>query len=317
MCTAITYHGHSFYFGRTLDHERSFGEEVVLTPRRFSLPFRQSRELTRHHAILGMAHVAGGYPLYYDACNERGLCMAGLNFTGFARYGGAGRDRIAPFELIPWILGQCSSVEQARTLLAQLQLTDTDFSDALPAARLHWLLADADACITIESVEGGLRIHDNPLGVLTNDPPFDDQLLQLTNFMHLSPRPPHNHFSDLVNLKPYSRGMGAMGLPGDLSSQSRFVRAAFTKLNAARGGVGQFFRILDTVQQTPGCNRLEDGSMEHTLYTSCCDAERGVYHYTTCSRRRITAVDMHRENLDGNALIRIPLVTVEDILLQN
>ena len=317
MCTAITFHDDSFYFGRTLDHSCSYGEEVVLTPRNFPLPFRQVGDLRRHHAILGMAHVAGGYPLYYDACNEKGLCMAGLNFTGFARYGGAGRDRIAPFELIPWILGQCSCVAEARELLAQLALTDTDFSDTLPAARLHWLLADRRDCITIESLEQGLRIYDNPAGVLTNDPPFDDQLLQLTNFMHLSPRPPHNLFSEVLDLKPYSLGMGAMGLPGDLSSQSRFTRAAFTKLNALGGGVEQFFRILDTVQQVAGCNQLADGTFEYTLYTSCCDADAGVYHYTTYRNRRITAVDMNRENLDSDTLIRYPLVTGSDILLQN
>lgn len=317
MCTAITFHDDSFYFGRTLDHSRSYGEEVVLTPRDFPLPFRQVGDLRRHHAILGMAHVAGGYPLYYDACNEKGLCMAGLNFTGFARYGGAGRDRVAPFELIPWILGQCDRVAEARELLAQLALTDTDFSDALPAARLHWIIADKNACITVESLEQGLRIYDNPAGVLTNDPPFDDQLLQLTNFMHLSPRPPHNLFSEALDLKPYSLGMGAMGLPGDLSSQSRFTRAAFTKLNTQGGGVEQFFRILDTVQQVAGCNQLADGTFEHTLYTSCCDADAGVYHYTTDRNRRITAVDMNRENLDSDTLIRFPLVTGSDILLQN
>ncbi len=317
MCTAITFHDNDFYFGRTLDYARSFGEEVVITPRSFPLPFREVQDLKQHHAILGMAHVADGYPLYYDACNEKGLCMAGLNFVGFARYNGTGRDRVAPFEFLPWILGQCDSVSRARELLKHLALTDTDFNDSLPAARLHWIIADRADCITVESLESGLRIYDNPAGVLTNDPPFDDQLFQLTNFMHLSPNPPHNHFSRKLDLKPYSRGMGAMGLPGDLSSQSRFTRAAFTKLNAAPGGVGQLFHILDTVQQTRGCDRLEDGSLEHTLYTSCCNADRGIYHYTTYGNRRIAAVDMHRADLDSQALTRFPLVTGEDILLQN
>lgn len=320
MCTAITYTNRNFYFGRTLDHEQSFGEEVVITPRNFPLPFREMRDLKQHHAIIGMAHVAEGYPLYYDAVNERGLCMAGLNFVGFARYKGVGRDRIAPFEFVPWILGQCESVSQARDFLARLALTDTNFSSELPAARLHWIIADRHECITVESLESGLRIYDNAAGVLTNDPPFDDQMFQLTNFMHLSPKPPHNHFSESLDLKPYSRGMGAMGLPGDLSSQSRFVRAAFNKLNSVceeSEAVSQFFHILGSVNQAKGCCRLEDGRFEHTLYTSCCNATKGVYHYTTYGNRRITAIDLHHENLDSDALIRFPLVTGEDILLQN
>lgn len=320
MCTAITLLQQDFYFGRTLDYERSFGEEVIITPRNFPLVFREVRELRRHYAIIGIAHVAEGYPLYYDGVNEKGLCMAGLNFLGFARYGGVGQDRIAPFEFLPWVLGQCDSVSQARELLGRLALTETDFSEALPAARLHWIIADRHNCITVESLESGLRIYNNAAGVLTNDPPFDDQMFQLTNFMHLSPYPPHNHFSDALELKPYSRGMGAMGLPGDLSSQSRFTRAAFHKLNSVREGsaaVSQFFHILDSVNQPLGSCRLEDGSFEHTLYTSCCNADKGIYHYTTYGNRRITAIDMNRENLDGDALIRFPLVTGEDILLQN
>ncbi|MBE6951306.1 MAG: choloylglycine hydrolase family protein [Ruminococcaceae bacterium] len=320
MCTAITFGKDDFYFGRTLDYERSFGEEVVITPRAFPLPFREQKTMKHHHAIIGMAHVEDGYPLYYDGVNEMGLCMAGLNFVGFAKYNGNGRDRIAPFEFLPWVLGQCDSVARARERLGHLALTETDFSPELPAARLHWIIADRHDCITVESLESGLRIHDNPAGVLTNDPPFDDQMFQLTNFMHLSPRPPHNHFSDTLELKPYSRGMGAMGLPGDLSSQSRFVRATFHKLNSVctdTNAVSQFFHILGSVNQTRGCCRLEDGSFEHTLYTSCCNASRGIYHYTTYGCRRITAVNMGRENLDGNGLIRYPLVTGEDILLQN
>lgn len=317
MCTAITFHGDHFYFGRTLDHICSYAEEVVLSPRNHHLTFRQCPRLSRHLAILGMAHVEGDYPLYYDAMNEAGLCMAGLNFTGFARYGNPGRDRIAPFEFLPWILGQCESLSQARVLLTHTALTETDFSAALPCARLHWLIADPSGCITVEAAAGGLQIHDNPLGVLTNDPPFDDQLLQLTNFMQLSPCPPVNRFSPALGLKPYSLGMGAMGLPGDLSSQSRFVRAAFTKCHAAPGGIEQFFHILDAVCQTKGCNRLEDGSMEFTRYASCCDGAEGRYLYTTAQNRRITAVDMDREDLEGRTLVRYPLLTQTDIRFLN
>ena len=111
--------------------------------------------------------------------------------------------------------------------------------------------------------------------------------------------------------------MGALGLPGDLSSQSRFVRAAFTKLHAVPGGPGQFFRILDTVVQVEGCCRIDDGGMEHTLYASCCDTQNRIYYYTTKCNRRITGIAMDREELEGKALLRWPLLSKEDILLQN
>jgi len=318
MCTAISYLNTDHYFGRTLDYEHGFGEEIVFTPRNFPLPFRQLPTLAHHHAILGMAHLEDGYPLYYDAMNETGLCMAGLNFVGFARYDTRGRDKAAPFEFIPWVLGQCKTVDQARILLTHTALTETDFSDRLPAARLHWLIADRTGSIVVEPLSDGLHIHDDPVGVLTNNPTFPEQLHHLANFAHLSPLPPRKPLP--FGLEPVSRGTGAVGLPGDLSSQARFVRAAFAKLHPQcpqQETLSQFFHILGSVEQVRGCCRLENGTLPHTIYTSCCNATRGIYYYTTYRNRRITAIDMNRENPEGRALVRYPLMTEEDILLQN
>lgn len=322
MCTAITFSKKDFYFGRTLDLEETYGEEVVISPRNYPLPFVQMPDLKCHHAIIGMAHVADGYPLYYDAMNETGVCMAGLNFPGFAHYSKKvdGMDNVACFEFIPWVLGQCRNLEDVRKLLAQLCLIETPFSPELPTTHLHWIISDQTGCITVEPLVDRIRLYDNPVGVLTNNPPFDDQMFQLCNYMHLSPNPPRNYFSQRVDLKPYSRGMGAIGLPGDLSSQSRFVRAAFTKLNSLcteDESVSQFFHILDSVSQTRGCCRLGNGGYEITQYSSCCNASRGIYYYTTYGNRRISAVDLHRENLEGERLFRFPLVLGEDICFLN
>lgn len=324
MCTAITYETRDFYFGRTLDYDISYSEEVTITPRNFPLPFRHRETLESHHAIIGMAHVVDDYPLYFDAVNEKGLAMAGLNFVGYADYKPpvSGRDNIAVFEFLPWILGQCATVAEARELLKNLNLTDTSFRADLPPAQLHWLLADHHEAVTIESVQEGLRVYPNPVGVLTNNPPFPQQVLRLTDFMHLSPEEPHNHFSKAIDLQPYSRGMGAMGLPGDLSSQSRFVRAAFTKLNSLSGtseseSVSQFFHILGTVEQVKGCCWLGDGKCEVTLYTSCCNTDKGIYYYKTYNSHQITGINMHREKLEDRFLIRYPLIASEQIRMQN
>lgn len=268
MCTAATYRSQDFYFGRTFDYEFNYGEEVVVTPRNYSFQLRHQNALTEHYAMIGIAHMVGDYPLYYDAVNEKGLGMAGLNFAGNAVYRKPkeGRDNIAQFEFIPWILGQCATVQEARTLLAHINLVDTRFSEQFPTSQLHWILADRDEAITIEAVEEGLNIYDNPVGVLTNNPPFDKQLFRLNDYSYLSPDQPVNRFSEQLQLQPYSRGMGAMGLPGDLSSASRFVRVAFTKMNSVSGtseseSVSQFFHILGSVAQTRGCCRLETVSM--------------------------------------------------------
>ncbi len=324
MCTAATYRTKDFYFGRTLDYEFSYGEEITVTPRNYPFSFRYLPEKREHYAIIGMAHVEEDYPLYYDAVNEKGLGMAGLNFVGNAVYGEVreGKENVAVFELIPYILSQCENAEEARELLGKIQITDTRFKEQLPNGRLHWIIADEKEAITVESGTEGLKIYENAPGVLTNNPPFPMQMFQLNNYMQLSSRQPENLFSDQLSLETYSRGMGALGLPGDLSSASRFVRVAFTKLHARSGegeadSVGQFFHILGSVEQTRGCCELENGKYEITIYTSCCNATKGIYYYTTYTNRQITAVDMHREKLDGTELIRYPMLEEEQIRLQN
>lgn len=324
MCTAATYRTKDHYFGRTLDYEVSYGEEVVVTPRNFPFHFRHVGGLSSHYAIIGMATVAGEYPLYYDATNEKGLSMAGLNFPGNADYKplAEGKDNVATFELIPWLLGQCATVEEAKAYLARMNLVNTPFSPQFPVSPLHWIIADRDCAITVESVREGIRIYDNPVGILTNNPPFDYQMTNLTNYMSLSTEPPENHFSDQLDLTPYSRGMGMLGMPGDLSSASRFVRVAFTKLHSVSGtseseSISQFFHILGSVAQQRGCVHMGEGKYEITIYTSCCNTDRGIYYYTTYENSQITGVDLHRENLDGQQLSRYPLIIGQQIHMQN
>lgn len=324
MCTAATYQTKGFYMGRTLDYEFSYGDEITVTPRHYEFQFRHMGSVSSHYAMIGMAHVAGDYPLYYDAMNEKGLGMAGLNFVGNAVFQEVDdtRNNVAQFEFIPWILCQCATLEEAKKLLSRMNLVGTPFSPQLPTAQLHWLIADKTGSLTVECMADGLHIYDNPVGVLTNNPPFDKQLFHLNDFMHLSPKQPENTFSQDLNLQTYSRGMGALGLPGDLSSASRFVRVAFTKLNSRSGNsenesVSQFFHILGSVDQQRGCCEVANGKYEITLYTSCCSADTGIYYYNTYENHQISGVNMYRENLDGDTLTRYPLINGEQIHMQN
>ena len=324
MCTAVSFHPGAHYFGRTLDLEHAYDESITVTPRRFPLPFRHLPTLLTHHAFIGTAFVQEGYPLYYDAMNEQGLCMAGLRFPIHCAYGAvaAGRENLASFELIPYILGRCRDIPEAKALLQTLHITDTAFSAALPPSPLHWLIADAHSAITAEQTAEGLHVYDDPVGVLTNEPPFPMQMLRLSEFMQLSPNAPENRLAPAAALQPYSRGMGAMGLPGDSSSPSRFVRAVFCKSHSfcseeEADCVSQFFHILQSVAQLRGCVALEDGKLERTIYSSCCSAEQGIYYYTTYENSAVTAVDMKAENLDGEVLISYPMLRKWQFFCQN
>ncbi len=325
MCTAATYKTKDHYFGRNLDLEYSYHETVTVTPRRYPFDFRHMGECHDHYAMIGMAYVADGYPLYYDATNERGLSMAGLNFPGNADYKplcvDGSLDNVAPFEFIPWILTQCSTVADARGLLSRLNLCREDFSPSLPASPLHWMIADRDEAIVVESVKDGLKVYDDPVGILTNNPPFDYHMLNLANYMGVTREEPTSTFADGFELKPYSRGMGGIGIPGDLSSASRFVKAAFTRMNSVSGeseqeSVAQFFKILGSVEQQRGCARVGH-KFEITIYSSCCNVDTGVYYYTTYENGALSAVDMHREDLDSASLAVYDLLTAPEVKYQN
>lgn len=324
MCTAAAYRTKDHYFGRNLDLSYSYKETVTIAPRNYPFRFRQVKDMEHHYAMIGMAYVVNDYPLFYDATNEKGLSMAGLNFPDNADYKplAEGKDNVALFEFIPWILGQCAGMDEVRRLLERINLADIAFSEDLPMAPLHWLISDHQESITVETVKEGLKVYDNPVELLTNNPPFEYQMFQLNNYMGISPDEPKNQFSDQLDLKPYCLGMGGMGLPGDLSSMSRFIKAAFVKLNSVsetseEESVGQFFHILSSVEQQRGSVRIGENEYEVTVYTSCCNTDKGIYYYTTYENRQISGVDMHRENLESDRLILFPLVKEQQIHMQN
>jgi len=325
MCTAISYQTKDHYFGRNLDLEYSYEERVTITPRNYPFIFRRAGELREHYAMIGMAYVQDGYPLYYDATNEKGLSMAGLLFAGNAYYSKEeeeNREHISPFEFIPWILGQCSSVEEAKEKLEHLQMVEIHFSEKLPLTPLHWMISDKDACIVVEVVEEGVKVYDNPVKVLTNNPPFPYQMMNLNQYRGLSRKDVDCTFAEDVELTQYSRGMGALGLPGDLSSSSRFVRAAFHRMNAESGeteveSVSQFFHLLGSVEMSRGSVELPGGALDKTVYSSCCNTDKGIYYYTTYDNREIIGVDMRKEELNGYFVITYPLQANGEFKIQN
>lgn len=320
MCTALTFGTDNHYFGRNLDLEYGYQEAVTITPRNYPiLPKNQP-----HYAMIGMATVMDGYPLYYEATNEKGLSMAALNFPGNAVYLPPSDHKInvSPFQLIPWILGQCSNLIEAKKLLRQINAVDRAFRCDLPLTPLHWLIADPSGSSVVEPMADGLRLFDNPFGVLTNNPPFDYHLHHICQYLNCSPTPAENCFCPQVELKPFSRGMGGLGLPGDFSSPSRFVKAAFVKLNSPVGDtensrVNQFFHILSTVAMPRGSVQMADGRHEITRYSCCCNTDTAIYYYKTYENSRIHGVSLFHEDLDSPQVVTYPLLMQEPFSMQN
>ena len=320
MCTAIAVKHRCFYFGRTLDNHCSYGEKIVITPRKFPLGFNSAKKLSEHFAFIGMASVCADYPLYYDGVNEKGLCVAGLNFVGNAVYSceEEGKNNVPYYEFINFVLAHCESALEAVEYIKRINVTNTPFQEDFPVAELHWLVCDKENAFVVECQKDGVHICENPTGVLSNNPPFNYQLFRLVDFAKLSTKNPTNSFSDELSAEGYSLGLGALGLPGDWSSSSRFVRANFVKSNFCgcdeeTENVNRFFQICDSVAVPFCCVKTSEGEVHFTLYSSCVNADRGIYYCKSCHSHRISAVNMKKENLDTEKLFEFSLPKSEQI----
>lgn len=325
MCTSIIFSPQDHYFGRNLDLEISFGQQVVITPRNYPFKFRKMPTLKTHFALIGIALVADGYPLYFDAANEKGLGMAGLNYPDNAYYPDSqeGKDNISPFEFIPWVLGQCQNVTQAKKLISKINLVNINFSKQYQLSPLHWLIADKTGkAIVVESDKDGLHVYDNALGVLTNNPSFPHQLMNLNNYAAVSPQMPQNTFAAKIKLNGYSRGLGSRNLPGGLDSESRFVRVAFNKFNAPvsqdeEENVINYFHILHSVEQQKGLDQVGPKQFEYTIYSDGTNLEKGIFYYTTYDDPQIHVLNLHHADLTKEELITYPIVDKDALIAQN
>ncbi len=325
MCTSIAMKTNDFYFGRTMDLDYELNTSVVITPRNYPIAFRRSRVLRRHNAIIGMASVVDGYPLYAEAVNEKGLCMAALNFPDNAYYSPKEDPRktnVSPFELIHWVLGQCDSLEETRRLLDSTHLVNIPFGSKVPLTPLHWHIADPTGSVTLENTDSGLNLYNNPVGVLTNNPAFQFQLTNLCQYMNLVSGYPKNCFSSLDGIAPFGQGLGSFGLPGDYSPSSRFVKASYLLLNSVcapddASSLSQFFHLLDSVSIVRGSVLSQDENCDATTYACCVNATRGVYYYKTYGNSQFTAVNLRHENLDTDLLRIFPLAVSQQIAWAN
>lgn len=313
MCSAIVYRSNNSYIGRNLDLEYRYDEKVVIIPRNYTLDFKFIPPINRHYAIIGTATLIDNKPLYYDAVNEAGVGIVALNFVGNAYYSEkkSGVINLAPYEIIQYILAYADNIDSAVKKIEKINIVDMPFNESTPNPQLHWLISDRERSIVIECVKDGIKIYDNPFDVLTNNPPFDYHLNNINNYINITSEEPCIRFSQKANMCLYSKGMGGIGLPGDYSSSSRFVKAAFVNLNSpviSQEGesVNQVFHILKSVEMPLGCVKIED-KYEITQYTSCCNIDKGIYYYMTYNNPHISSIDIKHEDLDSKEYTAYPM----------
>ena len=295
MCTCLSLRGDHLYFARNMDLDCDFARTAVRAPRAFPLAGRR-----RHYAVAGVAQVREGIPYFAEGLNERGLYVAGLYFPD-AVYAAKG---MAPHVFMTSALALCASASEAARLL-----TNTDISGEGvdgPAPPLHWMLADRKRTLVVERRAEGLFVHENAFGVLTNSPPFPFHADNMRQYMGLSASSPACGWHPLT---PFGVGFGGIGLPGDGSPASRFVRAAFLRANAKGASLFDVFGILRSLAFPAGLARTERGE-ERTLYSSVADADDGIFYYATDAHPRPCAVRLSGRE-EGNSLAVFPFPKAE------
>lgn len=322
MCTGILFrNGNCSYFGRNLDLQYQLANEPAICPRKYVLNYRHLESMNDHSAIVGMAMTRYGYPLFFEGINEYGLGAASLNFPGYGQYSPRtieGKKNVCSFELIPYILTTCKSIEDAKKELSEICIVADDFNENIKSVPLHWMIADKTGSIVIEPMADGVHVYDNPYNVLSNAPDYPAQAVNVANYINLTPEYPVNRMFPHMNVPLYSSGMGSDGLPGGLDSMSRFVRAAFMTNNSVapksdEATLNQFFRILGTVEQISGINKEKDNLYEITNYTSGGNLETMDFYWTSYNNQQIRGVHTKALDLDGNELIVLPLEDTQNI----
>jgi choloylglycine hydrolase len=313
----------SVIVARTLEFAVDLRSEVLVVPR--GLEFvgetpsgKSGRCWKSKYAAVGANGF--GLPAIVDGFNEKGLAAAIFYFPGYTEYQTVNaenaKDAVAPWQLPVCLLGNCANVEEAIQAARGLRVGNVALKDLGGALPCHYIVTDAKGrCAVLEYVGGELKVHDNPLGVITNAPTFDWHVTNLRNYINLTVDnvPPVEIGG--IKFKGFGQGTGMLGLPGDFTPPSRFIRAvAFSQsplpVATAEEGVLQAFHILNQFDIPKGAARGEEAGKEvadYTLWTSASDLTNHRYYFRTFANSRIRMVDLKKMDLDAKKIKTISM----------
>lgn len=314
MCTAITLKSNDnhHFLARNYDFTPGSKLMMALAPRNFPYMNKLTKKkIPSKYAVLGMSVSDEGYFLFADGVNEKGLACSILNLPGYTSWNHQaieGKENILPYDVTFWMVANFATVKELKAGLKNLNIVaPLDNPDAL-ATQVHWIVSDSTGeCIVIEKTKDSFRAYNNKVGVLTNSPTFDWHLINLNRYINISDKQSGEVKWGSQLLAPCSQGFGGLGLPGDYSSPSRFVKASFLRNHVnldfgSESGILECFHILESVAMLRGIVQDHSNDCFITLYTSCMCLDTKVYYYSTYNSPQIYAIDMKKENLDGNEL---------------
>jgi len=309
--------------GRTVEFGVFLDTSIVVVPRNYEFTgtttLGPGKRWKSKYASVGMILVDN--EVIVDGMNEKGLVTASFYFPGYAKYAVTTEKNrhisISSSDFTQWILSMFATVDEVREAIEKGEVAISPvLTPGFPpqVQPFHFIVYDRTGkSIVIEPLDGKLKIYDNPIGVITNSPTFDWHMTNLRNYVNLLAHTPDEVKVFGVTLKPLGQGAGMLGLPGDFTPPSRFVRAtAFTATavpaKTADGGVLQMFHILNNFDIPVGAARtIEDGKVysDYTMLTVVRDTKNLRFYFKTYEDQRIKMVDMKKFDLNGKRILRL------------
>lgn len=332
-CTGILLHAAdgAVVRGRTMEFGTPLDSDVLLIPRGLAMSGiatdgnANGLQWTTKYAAVGLNGLQ--LPVLVDGLNEKGLGGGLFYFPGFADYQAVAADEesktIAPWQLLTWALTNFATTDEVKAALQDIKVGNVEFGAWKMVPPVHLSLTDAaDKSIVVEYVAGELAIYDNPTGVLTNSPPYDWHLINLRNYITISPDPTKAVNLGSLDLDPLSTGGNLFGLPGDFSSPSRFVRAtvfsvASPQQKSGQDAVMQGFHILDQFDIPEGAVPEPAGSdppFEITEWTTMSDLQTLTFYIWTFDNRAIQTINLNDLELESKEIVTYTLEATQEFV---
>lgn len=318
MCTSVMYKNAKgkWFLARTMDFSFELGGRPVVIPRNFH--FKSDAQATGFDTKLGFTGAGrdlNGYILV-DGVNEVGVGAATLYFDGLAKFADQtdeNKTNLAPHEVINWILGNVTSVDDLKAKISDVNIVAVANDLFKMVVPLHWIVADkSGACVVLEQDENSMKVMDDPVKVMTNSPDFQWHLKNLNNYVQLKPTSHSSKSYGDFESDAYGLGSGALGLPGDYTSVSRFVRAAFIRENTEKadteaGSINALTHILNSVEIPKGVKADNEGGCDYSQYRGYMSLDEGAYYMQPYDDQTITRVVLTPELLNASEPSEYPL----------
>lgn len=277
------------YAGRNFDGIATYNAHPVAMPKGYSLSYAFLGNAKADHALVGIAQHHNKTLAYFDCANDAGLAISALQFAGYANYEMApiqGKTNVAAYEFPLWVALNFTSVDQVEDALHDVALIGSPVDMQMGISMRHWMISDVERSIVVEYSDSGMHVFHNMVDTLANQPSFDWHMENLRNYLTSTGEVAPSAKWDIAILHPFGPGAGMRGIPGDIYSPSRFVRAAFLnahypKQSTENNNVARMFHTLQGVAIIDGSSQTQSKVYEKTLYTCCFSSKTHTLYYNT------------------------------------